>query len=99
MASHALMHDAQANALAKLPAGEPYTFGVASDIAAQNMKEVFPNSGPKGKGCSEECTKAQLRRQGHAGLTNETPINPESETVSDISKFRTSFRRSINRNK
>jgi hypothetical protein len=92
-ATHGLLHDAQARELANLPANQPYNFGTASDIATKNMKEVLPNSGPDGKGCSEKCTKAQLRRGGHKGITNDTPINRKSEAPEDISTFRSSWKK------
>jgi hypothetical protein len=91
-ATHGLLHDAQARDLAKLTPDEPYNFGKACDIAAKNMKEVFPNSGPPGQGCSEECTKAQLRRGGHKGITNDTPLNRKSEAPKNISNFRSSWK-------
>jgi len=95
-ATHGLLHDAQARDLANLPADQPYDFSAASEIAAKNMKEIFPNSGPDGKGCSEKCTRAQLRRGGHKGITNDTRLNRRSEApkskAKDLKKFHSSWK-------
>lgn len=65
----------------------PKVFNTLRDCGAESVHKVFPQ-------CSEECTKAQLRRGGHKGVTNDTPLNRKSEApkakVEDLAKFRTS---------
>jgi hypothetical protein len=91
-ATHGLLHDAQARELADLPADKPYNFGKASEIAAKNVQEIFPNSN-----CSEECIKAQLRRHGHKGMKNDTELKRKSEApdskADSVAAFKSSFRR------
>lgn len=80
-ATHGLFHAAHARDLKNLKGA--LTFGKATDIACSNVKEVLKSSG-----CSEACIRAQLKKGGHEGISDSTPLNPKSQNPKDVSKFK-----------